>query len=118
MRRLLIFAVLLTGCVQTRVATLTPVQQPSDGQLTCEQVAREYRTNTEIAGAKIAKNESSDTRDFWLGVLVWPGLMDLQNADGNEGNALLDRNIVLRELARSKSCAGVDNWPAQPKRYT
>ena len=77
MRRLLLLAVFLTGCVQTRVATLTPVQQPSDGQLTCEQVGREYRTNTEIAGAKIAKNESSDTRDFWLGVLVWPGLMDL-----------------------------------------
>ena len=118
MRKMLLLALLLTGCVQARVATLTPVQQPGDGQLTCEQVEREYKANTEIAGDKIAKNESADTRDFWLGVFVWPGLMDLQNADGNEGNALLDRNILLRELARSKSCAGADNWPIQPKRYT
>jgi hypothetical protein len=118
MRKMLLLILLLTGCVQARVATLTPVQQAGDGALTCEQVEREYKANTEIAGAKIAKNESSDTRDFWLGVFVWPGLMDLQNADGNEGNALLDRNILLRELGRSKSCAGVDNWPAQPKRYT
>lgn len=117
MKRWLLLAVFLTGCVSARVATLTPVQQASDGQLNCEQMEREYKTNTEIADAKIAKNENADTRDFWLGVLVWPGLMDLQNADGNEGNALLDRNIFLRELAKSKAC-GVERWPAQPKRYT
>jgi hypothetical protein len=108
----------LTGCVPSRVASLTPVQQSSDGQLTCEQIEREYKVNTEIASAKIAKNESSDVRDFWLGVFVWPGLMDLQNADGNEGNSLLDRNLFLREIAKSKSCGGLDNWPVQPKRYT
>jgi hypothetical protein len=78
----------------------------------------EYRANTEIAAAKIEKNENSDTRDFWLGVFVWPGLMDLQNADGNEGNALLDRNVFLRSMAKTKSCEGTDTWPAQPKRYT
>jgi hypothetical protein len=100
------------------VATLAPVQKADDRQLACEQMALEYKTNTEIAAAKIAKNENSDTRDFWLGVFVWPGLMDLQNADGNEGNALLDRNIFLRELAQSKSCGGAENWPVQPKRYT
>lgn len=118
MMRWLLLAGLLAGCVHARVATLTPVQQPGDGQLNCEQVEREYRANTEIAGAKIAKNENADTRDFWLGVFVWPGLMDLQNADGNEGNALLDRNIFLREVARSKTCAGMERWPTQPKRYT
>jgi len=118
MRRLLFLAALITGCVHARVASLTPVQQTNDGQLTCEQIVLEYKTNTQIADAKIAKNENADTRDFWLGVFVWPGLMDLQNADGNEGNALLDRNLFLRELAKSKPCAGVESWPAQPKRYT
>jgi len=44
--------------------------------------------------------------------------MDLQNADGNEGNALLDRNIYLQETARTKECRGMDSWPQQPKRYT
>ena len=107
-----------TGCVHARVATLTPIQQANDGQLTCEQIEREYKVNTEVAAAKIAKNENADTRDFWLGVFVWPGLMDLENADGNEGNSLLDRNIFLREMARSKSCSGMNDWPAQPKRYT
>jgi hypothetical protein len=118
MRRLLLLAFLLAGCVHARVATLQPVQRANDGQLTCDQMDLEYKTNTEIAVAKIEKNENSDTRDFWLGVFVWPGLMDLQNADGNEGNALLDRNIHLRGLAKQKSCSGVDGWPAQPKRYT
>jgi hypothetical protein len=118
MKRLLLFALFATACVSARVATLTPVQQANDGQLGCDQIEREYRANTEIAGAKIVKNENADTRDFWLGVFVWPGLMDLQNADGNEGNALLDRNIYLRELAKSKPCPGFERWPEQPKRYT
>jgi len=118
MRRMLLLAVMVSGCVHARVASLTPVQKADDGQLTCQQIALEYKTNTEIADAKIAKNENADTRDFWLGVFVWPGLMDLQNADGNEGNALLDRNILLRGLAKSKSCLGAESWPAQPKRYT
>jgi hypothetical protein len=118
MKRLLILAFLLSGCVHARVATLSPVQKPNDEQLTCDQMAVEYKANTEIAAAKIEKNENSDTRDFWLGVFVWPGLMDLQNADGNEGNALLDRNVFLRGLAKSKSCQGVESWPRQPQRYT
>jgi hypothetical protein len=44
--------------------------------------------------------------------------MDMKNADGNEGNALLDRNIYLLEFAKAKPCAGVDSWPEQPRRYT
>jgi hypothetical protein len=118
MKRFLMLALLLGGCVQTRVATLTPVQQPSDAQLNCAQMELEYKTNTEIADAKIVKNEKADTRDFFLGVFVWPGLMDLQNADGNEANALLDRNLFLRGLAKSRACANVERWPEQPKRYT
>ena len=118
MKRLLLLTIFVSGCVAARVATLTPVQQANDGQLACDAIEREYRTNTEIAEAKIAKNENADTRDFWLGVFVWPGLMDLQNADGNEGNALLDRNIMLRELGKSRGCAAMERWPAQPKRYT
>lgn len=118
MKRLLLLAVFVTGCVSARVATLTPVQTANDGQLSCEQIEREYKANTEIAGAKIVKNENADKRDFWLGVFVWPGLMDLQNADGNEANALLDRNIYLRELAKSKPCLDSERWPEQPKRYT
>ena len=118
MGRLLLLAILMAGCVHARVANIQPVQRPNDQQLTCDQITLEYKSNTEIAGAKIEKNENADTRDFWLGVFVWPGLMDLQNADGNEGNALLDRNIFLRELAKSKSCANIQSWPVQPQRYT
>ena len=118
MKRFLLLTLLVAGCVHPRVASLTPVQSTNDGQLTCDQMALEYKTNTEIAVAKIEKNENSDTRDFWLGVFVWPGLMDLQNADGNEGNALLDRNIYLRELSKSRSCDNPQSWPVQPKRYT
>jgi hypothetical protein len=66
----------------------------------------------------LTKNRSNDTRELILGILVWPGLIDMKNADGNEGNALLDRNVYLLELAKAKPCADVDSWPEQPRRYT
>ena len=119
MKKLLaILALGMMGCVHARVAQPVAIKQPADMELSCEQLAIEYKTNTDVAGKKIEKNENSDVRDFWLGVFVWPGLMNLQNADGNEGNALLDRNIYLQEIARTKECRGMDSWPQQPKRYT
>jgi hypothetical protein len=110
--------VILGGCVQARDPQLIAMKQEGDSALTCEQIATEYKSNTEVAQNKIAKNRSNDRRELLLGILVWPGLMDMKNADGNEGNALLDRNVYLRELAKTKPCAGVDSWPEQPARYT
>jgi len=110
--------VILGGCVQARDPQLTAMKQGGDSALTCEQIALEYKANTEVAQNKITKNRSNDRRDLLLGILVWPGLMDMKNADGNEGNALLDRNIYLREIAKSKSCTAVESWPEQPARYT
>jgi hypothetical protein len=72
MKRLLTLALLLAGCVHARVASLTPVQKPTDGQLTCDQMAVEYKAATEIAAAKIEKNENSDTRDFGSAFLSGP----------------------------------------------
>ena len=114
---LALLSLLVSACVPARVAQPIPMKQSGDMDMTCEQIAIEYKSNTETAAAKIAGNRSRDTRELWLGILVWPGLMDLQNADGNEGNALLDRNIYLREVAKSKGCNGVDSWPKQPERY-
>lgn len=108
----------VSACVPARVAQPVPMKQSADMAMTCEQIAIEYKSNTEAATAKIANNRRRDKRELWLGILVWPGLIDLQNADGNEGNALLDRNIYLREVAKSKGCNGVDSWPKQPVRYT
>jgi hypothetical protein len=93
------------------------MKQSGDSALSCEQIATEYKSNTEVANNKIEKNRSNDRKELLLGILVWPGLMDMKNADGNEGNALLDRNVYLLELAKTKSC-GVNSWPEQPKRYT
>jgi hypothetical protein len=109
---------ILGGCVQARDPQLAAMRQAGDSGLDCEQMAMEYRTNTEVAQSKIAKNHSDDNRELLLGILVWPGLFDLKNADGNEANALLDRNIYLRGLANGKSCAAIDAWPGQPERYT
>jgi hypothetical protein len=110
--------VICGGCVQARDPQLLAMKQAGDSALTCEQIAVEYRSNTEVAQNKIIKNRANDRQELLLGILVWPGLFDLKNADGNEGNALLDRNIYLRELAMGKSCAAVENWPGQPERYT
>jgi len=119
MKTLLVVSLLiLAGCVQARDPQLFAMKQAGDDALTCEQIAIEYRSNTEVAQSKITKNRANDRRELLLGILVWPGLFDLKNADGNEGNALLDRNIYLWELAKAKSCAAMDAWPGQPERYT
>src|SRR5262249_21571821 len=108
---------LLTGCVAARDPQLVPMKQSADTSMSCEQMVTEYKSNTEVARNKIEKNRSNDRKELLLGILVWPGLIDNKNADGNEGNALLDRNIYLLELAKAKSCTGVESWPEQPKRY-
>jgi hypothetical protein len=120
MSRLVIAVVfgLLTGCVAARDPQLVAMKQSGDSALSCDQIATEYKSNTEVAHSKIEKNRSNDRKELLLGILVWPGLIDNKNADGNEGNALLDRNVYLLELAKTKSCAEVNAWPEQPKRYT
>lgn len=115
---LFIVVCLFAGCVRRPPPQPMAIRQANDANLTCEQLAIEYRTNTEVAAKKIATNNSADTTDFWLGFLVWPGLADFQNADGHEGNAMLDRNIYLREIAKAKNCSGMESWPPQPERYT
>ncbi len=110
-------AVLLTACVETRSPILIDMVQSKDTTMTCTDIATEYKVNTEVATNKISKNNSGDTRDVLLGVLIWPGLADFKNADGNEGNALLDRNLRLREIALDKEC-DILPYPQQPERYT
>ncbi len=110
-------AVLLSACVETRSPVLVNMVQSKDEAQTCKEIATEYKVNTEVATNKISKNESDDGRDILLGVLIWPGLADFKNADGNEGNALLDRNIRLREIALGKEC-DILACPPQPERYT
>jgi hypothetical protein len=119
MKNMLVMAfVIMAGCVHARDPQLAAMKQSGDSALSCEQIAMEYKTNTEVAGSKIVKNRSNDKKELALAILVWPGLMDMKNADGNEGNALIDRNLYLLELAKTKSCTGVQSWPEQPPRYT
>lgn len=108
----------IAGCVQTRTPQPVGIKQANDMDLTCPQIAIEYKTNTEVALNKISKNRSADTQDILVGLFIWPGLADFQNADGTEGNALLDRNVYLREIERHKNCPGMENWPGQPERYS
>ena len=110
-------ALLIIGCVQSRAPQPIAFKQAQDAALNCAQIAIEYKTNSEVALAKISKNRSGDTQDILVGFLIWPGLADFQNADGTEGNALLDRNVYLREIAKQKGCKGMEHWPLQPERY-
>ena len=110
--------VVLGACVQARDPQLLAMRQAGDGALTCEQIAVEFKSNTEVAQNKITTNQANDRRELLLGILVWPGLFELKNPDGNEANALLDRNIYLREAAKGKSCPAMEAWPGHPERYT
>ena len=108
--------VMLAGCVSTPEPRPVQTQQSGDNLLTCTELSAQYKANTEIAENKIARNRSGDTQDIILGALIWPGLADFNNADGHEGNALLDRNVYLRQLAEDKGC-DTGNYPQQPTRY-
>ena len=66
--------------------------------------------NATTAEAKIKTQKSRDEGDVAIGVagalLFWPALfaIDTKNADGHEGNALLDRNLHLQRIAIRKNC--------------
>lgn len=112
----LLLMILLTSCANTRDPNPIALVQDKDQEMECELILAEYRTNTLVAGDKIAKNNEDDVQDILLGALIWPGLADFKNADGIEGNALLDRNVRLLEVAKMKGCDCSD-FPHQPKRY-
>ena len=107
---------ILAGCANTRDPNPIQMQQQDDLNLVCNEITVAYVSNTEVATAKIAKNDSDDVQDVVVGALIWPGLADFKNADGIEGNAILDRNIRLLELAKRIDC-DITNFPLQPVRY-
>lgn len=106
----------LAACANTRDPNPISMKEAGDSQLSCVNIMTEYQANTRTASEKIAKNNSDDGKDVLLGVLIWPGLADFKNADGIEGNALLDRNIYLLALAKEKQC-DVSEFAVQPQRY-
>jgi len=112
----IVFALLFTGCANTRDPNPVMMKQANDLNLVCHEITVAYGSNTEVATAKIEKNDSDDVQDVIVGALIWPGLADFKNADGVEGNALLDRNIRLLALANKIDCDTSD-YPPQPVRY-
>ena len=113
---LIILAFTTCGCVSTPEPNPISVKQNGDQEIPYEILKAEYIANTEAAERKISKNKSGDVKDAALGILIWPGLADFNNAPGHEGNALLDRNSWLKSLAEAKG-HDVSDWPEQPKRY-
>ena len=109
-------SILLFGCVSTPKPNPVSVKQEGDKEVICEYLKAEYKANTEAATRKIANNNSADMQDLIIGILVWPGLADFNNAPGHEGNALLDRNAWLKNIGEVKKCDILD-WPMQPSRY-
>lgn len=114
---LIVVGILLTGCANTRDPQIVSALQPNDNETGCAQILTEYNSNTESAAAKIQKNDADDVRDVVIGFFIWPGLADFKNADGIEGNALLDRNIRLKNIAIEKKCDILTSLPVQPIRY-
>ena len=108
--------VLLSGCASTRDPMPVSVYQVDDRQLSCDEIWGEYAHNTRRAVAKIALNREKDQDDIVLGILFGPGVVDRKNAEGVEGDALLDRNQRLKGLAQEHGCS-VAGYPRQPTRY-
>jgi len=113
---LVAFIALTLGCAHTRDPQPVALSLASDSAITCAQIMTEYTSNTESAAAKIKKNDEDDIQDVAVGLLIWPGLADFKNADGIEGNTLLDRNIRLKNMAVERGC-NVSAYPKQPEWY-
>jgi hypothetical protein len=109
-------SVILFGCVSTPEPNPVAAVQPGDDEMPCEYLRAEYKGNTEAAARKTEKNNAGDLKDAAIGILIWPGLADFNNASGHEGNTLLDRNTRLKSLAEVKECDTFD-WPEQHERY-
>ncbi len=107
---------LLSACADSRDPLPCKMVRPDDLKMECREIALEYISNTTVATGKIDKNNDDDVQDVVVGGLIWPGLADFKNADGTEGNALLDRNIRLFEIATMLKC-DTSQWPQQPQRY-
>lgn len=105
----------LSACVYTRDPVFTVTKQEGDTELTCKNLALEYKSNNQVAAEKIRSNRKHDRKELWW-LLVWPGLLDFKNADGAEANSLLDRNIRLLAIAKDKNC-NTSSWPTEPGRY-
>lgn len=107
---------LFTGCASTRDPNFCPKNRSVDEKKTCEDIYAEYKTNTDAARDKISKNSEDDGHYALLGFLVLAELEDFKHADGPEGNALLDRNVYLKGVAKGKGC-DTKGFPSQPSRY-
>lgn len=105
----------LAGCAG-RTPNPTTVSYGTDSIQSCQTLESEVRSNAATAQAKITSNQSRDAGDGAIAVgsilLFPPALlaMDLSNADGVEGNALLDRNERLKQIAITKGC-DVSHYP-------
>jgi hypothetical protein len=112
MRNLVIVMVAAGGLIACagREPNLQPVAQGGDNEKGCEQLLAEMNANAATAESKIKTQKSRDEGDVAIGVagalLFWPALfaIDTKNADGHEGNGLLDRNSHLQTLAIRKGC--------------
>lgn len=110
-------ALLAVSACAGRSPNLPVVAYDTDSIQTCQSLEREVVNNATAAQSKIAANNARDGGDVAIGVgsvLLLPlGLLalDLKNADGHEGNALLDRNERLKEIAVSKGC-NVSRYPS------
>src|SRR4051794_31137493 len=99
----------LSACAG-RDPNLPNVALASDQKYDCVALEAEVTANANTAKAKIASNNARDSGDIAIGIagglLFWPALfaIDTKNADGHEGNALIDRNDHLKQIALSKSC--------------
>lgn len=100
---------LLAGCAG-REPHIPPVAQGGDFEKDCTALVNEMIANANSADAKIKAQKSRDQNDIAIGVagalLFWPALfaIDTKNAEGHEGNALLDRNQHLMQIAAKKGC--------------
>ena len=59
-------SLLIAACVPPRVAQPTPMKQSADVDMTCEQIAIEYKSNTGVAAGKLLTTAGPTNASYGL----------------------------------------------------
>ena len=80
------------------------ITQANDDQMSCAEIAEEIKANVVAESQYVRKDKQVESSNV-VGAIVFPGLIDLSNAEQVKARSLVDRNERLAFLAKSKGCS-------------
>ena len=87
-----------------RPVTPVAITQLNDEKISCSDIAAEIKANSAAESEYVRKDKNVEAKNF-VGVAVFPPLIDLSNTEQVKARSIMDRNERLAFLAKSKGCS-------------